>query len=235
MGYDVDSVKGQAVLKTDRMNDALRTTKSVAGEAFTGLLTDLRRGTDLATSLSNLIGRIADRFIGGAVDSVISAAFAGEGKGGGGWVSSVLASIKSSVGYADGGYTGPGGRYDVAGFVHRGEVVFSAADVARHGGGAAVDALRRSGGLRGYAEGGIVGREAFTMPRDVARNMGGITPQVVFSPNIITPPGYEARTREVPDGRGGRRQEIVIAEAVAAGIRSPQGRQALGQRQVAQR
>jgi hypothetical protein len=59
------------------------------------------------------------------------------------------------TGFSSGGYTGPGGRDDVAGLVHRGEVVWSQEDVARWGGAGNVDAMRR--GLRGYAEGGIVG------------------------------------------------------------------------------
>lgn len=49
-------------------------------------------------------------------------------------------------GFASGGYTGPGGMYEPAGVVHRGEVVFSQRDVARHGGPAAVEALRLGSG-----------------------------------------------------------------------------------------
>ncbi|RPD90519.1 hypothetical protein EGK75_01095 [Neisseria weixii] len=52
-----------------------------------------------------------------------------------------------------GGYTGAGGKYEPAGIVHRGEVVFSQRDVARHGGIEAVERLR----LKGYATGGAVG------------------------------------------------------------------------------
>lgn len=66
-------------------------------------------------------------------------------------------------GFDGGGFTGAGGRYDIAGFVHRGEVVWSQDDVKRWGGPSAVDAMRR--GARGYADGGIVGSDAFTMPR----------------------------------------------------------------------
>ncbi|OYQ90417.1 hypothetical protein B9T10_03605 [Wohlfahrtiimonas chitiniclastica] len=55
--------------------------------------------------------------------------------------------------YANGGYTGAGGKYQPAGIVHKGEVVFSQRDVARFGGVAAVERMR----LRGYANGGIVG------------------------------------------------------------------------------
>lgn len=42
-----------------------------------------------------------------------------------------------------GGYTGPGGKFDEAGVVHKGEVVFSQMDVARFGGWQNVEALRR--------------------------------------------------------------------------------------------
>lgn len=61
-------------------------------------------------------------------------------------------------GFDRGGYTGPGAVNQVAGVAHKGEVVFSQRDVARHGGPAAVDALRR--GLPGYANGGVVGSGA---------------------------------------------------------------------------
>ena len=49
------------------------------------------------------------------------------------------------AGFADGGYTGAGGRFEPAGVVHKGEVVFSQADVARHGGPGAVEAMRLGG------------------------------------------------------------------------------------------
>ena len=63
-----------------------------------------------------------------------------------------------SKGFAGGGYTGPGGRLEPAGVVHRGEVVWSQLDVARAGGVAVVEAMRR--GLRGYDMGGIVAPRA---------------------------------------------------------------------------
>lgn len=54
--------------------------------------------------------------------------------------------------FSEGGFTGPGGKYQPAGIVHKGEVVWSQADVARAGGVGAVEALRN-----GYANGGAVG------------------------------------------------------------------------------
>ena len=62
-------------------------------------------------------------------------------------------------GFATGGYTGRGGKYDPAGVVHKGEVVFSQEDVAAHGGVEAVERIRttRHRRLPGYAMGGAVG------------------------------------------------------------------------------
>ncbi|MFJ4454379.1 phage tail length tape measure family protein [Pseudomonas sp. NPDC089392] len=48
----------------------------------------------------------------------------------------------NGVGFSTGGYTGPGGVNDPAGIVHKGEVVWSQADIRRFGGVAAVEGLR---------------------------------------------------------------------------------------------
>ncbi len=67
-------------------------------------------------------------------------------------------------GKADGGYTGDGAKHDPRGIVHAGEVVWSQADIARAGGVGIVEAMRL--GLRGYANGGVVGA-----PRAAAMGM----------------------------------------------------------------
>ncbi|MFN3704328.1 phage tail length tape measure family protein [Thermomonas sp.] len=58
-------------------------------------------------------------------------------------------------GYADGGYTGPGGKYQPAGIVHKGEGVLSQEDMRALGGPAGFYALRHAI-HNGYAEGGLV-------------------------------------------------------------------------------
>lgn len=63
------------------------------------------------------------------------------------------AAISSISGFSGGGYTGSGGKYDPAGIVHKGEVVFSQEDIKRWGGVGNVEKLRKSGG---YSDGGIV-------------------------------------------------------------------------------
>ncbi len=70
-------------------------------------------------------------------------------------------------GFANGGYTGAGGKYDPAGIVHKGEVVFSQADVARWGGVGNVEALRTG---KGFADGGVVGTKVLDMVNNKALN-----------------------------------------------------------------
>lgn len=77
--------------------------------------------------------------------------------------------VPTIPGFADGGYTGAGGKYQPAGIVHAGEVVWSQDDVAAWGGPQAVDSMRRARSAAlgftgdayqlgpGYAGGGIVG------------------------------------------------------------------------------
>ncbi|NKJ34107.1 hypothetical protein [Rhizobium sp. SG570] len=68
------------------------------------------------------------------------------------------------AGFDSGGYTGPGGKYEPAGTVHRGEVVWSQDDIARWGGVDNVERMRvgrpeyRGMPRYGYADGGVAGR-----------------------------------------------------------------------------
>ncbi|MGH2342562.1 phage tail length tape measure family protein [Segnochrobactraceae bacterium EtOH-i3] len=145
-----------------------------------GLQVDQTIGS-LNTSLSSLtsgVGSIVDQFVpgfGGILSTLLnsmSSASAGSG-GGGGLFGTIFGGLGKLFGgggggaagsmmgtiYDTGGYTGPGGVHEPAGVVHKGEVVWSQADVSRAGGWQTVDAMRR--GAAGYASGGAVG----TMPR----------------------------------------------------------------------
>ncbi|WP_311748573.1 phage tail tape measure protein [Proteus columbae] len=87
----------------------------------------------------------------------------------------------SFLGFAEGGYTGGGGKYDPAGVVHKGEFVFTKEATQRLG----VDNLYRlmDAGKRGYASGGHVGSSApmsVTQPTAfIARN-----PQIAGGGNV---------------------------------------------------
>jgi hypothetical protein len=111
--------------------------------------------------------------------------------------------------YDDGGYTGPGGKFQAAGVVHRGEVVFSQADVARHGGPAAVDAIRL--GRRGYADGGIVDGRA-----GPANSNQPVNVQV----NVHNSSGASVDIRR-KDTAQGVAIDVMIDDAVASKINTP--------------
>lgn len=98
---------------------------------------------------------LATSFLGGAkggIGSFFSTAFSAVT----GTPSTASYAIPSGgYGWAEGGYTGPGGVNEPAGIVHKGEVVWSQSDVAKAGGVGVVEGMRQ--GLRGYADGGLVG------------------------------------------------------------------------------
>lgn len=119
-----------------------------AGASLSDAFKDaILNGEKLINVIDKLLKSLASR----GIDSIFDTLFA---KGGAG--SNFLSSIAGAVtgkGYADGGYTGPGGKHTPAGIVHRGEYVMDAASVRRLG-RRNLDALRRG---RGYAAGGYVG------------------------------------------------------------------------------
>ncbi|MFE1601635.1 phage tail length tape measure family protein [Methylobacterium sp. ID0610] len=218
-GLGLDSAEAEAM----RLNDRLSETKSLAKEAFSGFTSDVMRGTSALTALTNVMQRFVDRALNSFIDKGISAMFgsgsgssaeAGTGMGG------FFSSIGKALGFADGGFTGPGGRYDVAGFAHRGEVIWSQDDVRRWGGPSVVEALRTS---RGYADGGIVGRELFPVPRFAAASNapGSAMPAI----NFITPPGMALEADGPPQRRadGSYDQALRTVERGVAG-RAQNGR-----------
>lgn len=121
------------------------------------------------------------------------------GFGGGGAYTGTLSSLFSgSWGFSSGGYTGDGGVLEPAGVVHKGEVVWSQADIARAGGLGVVEAMRR--GLRGFAEGGVVGQSAPPIAGG-----GSINVRV-----INAPPGTSATA--TPNGQGGFDIDVLLGQ-----------------------
>lgn len=80
----------------------------------------------------------------------------------------------SALGYATGGYTGDGGKYEPAGVVHKGEFVMTKEATSRIG----VANLYRM--MRGYATGGLVGGSGPSM----AGGSGGNSIQVSTTVNV---------------------------------------------------
>ena len=121
----------------------------------------------------------------------------------------LLAGIGKIFGFADGGYTGHGGKYEPAGVVHKGEGVLSQDDVRAMGGPSAFESLRRSL-RRGYASGGYVG--APPAPAAVGQLQPAVGVQVQIHNH--TPAHVEQRSRTGADGQ--EIIEVFIKQAVSA-------------------
>lgn len=118
-----------------------------------------------------------------------------------GYASVGMIAATAVAGFSDGGYTGPGGKFEPKGVVHGGEVVIRKEVVDQPGMKDYLIGLNRSG-KPGYASGGFVGSPgispAFTAPAVTAGTGGGATPQIHLHINgdgsggsVNSPEGYE--------------------------------------------
>ncbi|QGA51066.1 phage tail tape measure protein [Pseudomonas brassicacearum] len=173
---DEDEARGDWTMgASSAFQNYLDQAKDVAGQAkaaFTSLydgLTDAAVdwafGADesfgeVATSFAKMIAKMAlesaasgvfSSIAGSALGTAIGSAFGG----GSAPVSagSTAAGYSAQYGFDDGGYTGPGGKYEPAGIVHGGEVVIRKEVVDRPGMKEYLVNLNK----RGYADGGYVG------------------------------------------------------------------------------
>lgn len=109
--------------------------------------------------------------------------------------------------FSEGGYTGAGGKYEPAGIVHRGEVVWSQEDVARAGGVGTVEAMRQ--GVKGYAFGGVVGNNNLPRPPAANDNNSNVTVHVTIASD------GSSKTEASPSITGKQ-----FGEAIAAAVQS---------------
>ena len=125
----------------------------------------------------------------------------------------------SALSFDKGGYTGPGGKHQPAGVVHRGEVVFSQSDVARNGGVAAVEAMRL--GMRGYADGGYVWpkERSPSSAVDGLNSSGGTNIQIINE----TGAAISKDVQEEPDGRGGKTLRLTLADTTGDALATKGG------------
>lgn len=107
--------------------------------------------------------------------------------------------------FADGGYTGDGGKYEAAGIVHRGEFVMSKEATSRIG----VGTLSRM--LKGYADGGYVGS---TMPSGY--NGGNVNINIK---NEAGGDGYQA-TATTRKNENGLDIDIMVRKALTTDLRN---------------
>ncbi|MGY6273456.1 phage tail length tape measure family protein [Achromobacter denitrificans] len=148
----------------DTLEDVLSGNFDNIGSKFADMIVKMAANAaaaNLAEALFGDFGRSGQ--IGGLIGNAFAGIFGGSsGSGPAPTAAQVGAAGDGLMFFADGGYTGAGGKYDPAGIVHAGEYVIPADATRRLG----VGFLDR---LKGYADGGYVG--AASMPV----NAGGST------------------------------------------------------------
>ncbi len=178
--------QSEALRKAQEEQQKLNEWNNVARDATRGFIDDLIHGESAADAFAGALSRIADALLDDVLNSIFKVNNAAGG--GGGFLSGLFSLFGGGASryaglsgglFADGGFTGPGGKYRPAGIVHKGEVVWSQADVARAGGVGAVEALRK-----GYANGGPVGISVPSVPS--LRSIGGASqaPVINYAPVI---------------------------------------------------
>ena len=105
---------------------------------------DGAKAADILTSSLKKIGNAL-------LDDVLSSIFKVGNAGGGGGILSSIFNFFGGKGFSAGGYTGPGGKNDPAGVVHRDEFVFDSDTVRMAGGPSALESLRQNIKGRGGA------------------------------------------------------------------------------------
>jgi lambda family phage tail tape measure protein len=152
-------------------NNAYGNVQQIASEALNGLTNQLANFIatgkanfkDFSTAIIKMIIQMITKMV---VFNALSGLMGGQT-----WTMGSL--LKNIGGFAGGGYTGDGGKYEPAGIVHKGEFVMTKEATQRIG----VGNLYRM--MRGYANGGVVGGSGYTGGGTVTGgapqfNIGGI-------------------------------------------------------------
>ncbi|EJF91686.1 tape measure protein [Bartonella tamiae] len=165
-------------------------------------------GKSATEALGDAVLRLGQRLLDAGLDSIFDTIFqSAGGRKGGGFLSGIL-------GFDKGGYTGDGGKYQPAGIVHKGEVVWSQSDVKKWGGARAVDAMRR-----GYAHGGIAGMPSrMAIPNipspSFLRTMSQDT-QRAIKVDVTPSPYFDVKVSEISDQRIRSAAPTIINQSVS--------------------
>lgn len=196
-GNDVPTALASSEAAALRLNEALRGLSGSIETSLTSGLADIATGAKSVSSGFADMGRVVIRALEemiikiAVVQPLMRALSGGLGFSDGGAVSAPLSAMVGEYAvpkFDVGGFTGPGGKYEPAGIVHRGEVVFSQEDVRRHGGVANVEALRLAR-LPSFADGGAVA--------DASKSIGGVINAPTIAPAIsVTVQGNPGSSNE---------------------------------------
>ncbi|MBZ9980396.1 hypothetical protein LB521_04445 [Mesorhizobium sp. BR-1-1-8] len=207
----IDDVSNAYAKQAEELRKA-QEAQDLQRDVLKGALGDLRSALDdgkitwrdLGDVALSALDKIIDKIENDLIDAIDEANSAG-GRGGGGVLGSLLSLLGFGGGssqpaivggdpwagmrFDTGGFTGPGGKNQPAGIVHKGEYVFDQDAVKRIGVGN-LAMLQR-----GYANGGLVG--APSLPRIQAPANQNGAPSITFAPTINMPNAQRGAGEEV--------------------------------------
>ncbi|MRG66476.1 hypothetical protein GH789_14465 [Rhizobium pusense] len=131
----------QLAEKQDEIRQRAEEAMATAKDVTRGIIDGFVEGASAADILADSLKKTGNALIDDVLNSIFKVNNAAGGGGGllGGLLglfgggASRYAGLSGGL-FSEGGFTGPGGKYQPAGIVHKGEVVLSQADVARAGG-----------------------------------------------------------------------------------------------------
>lgn len=193
-----------ATANYDAARESLNKLNSASSQLGSALSTAFADAVVEGKSLNDVMSSLLKTLEKAAINSVFASFFNPTAAGG---LSPFASIIKGGFGFADGGYTGPGGRNEAAGVVHRGEYVINADATSKNR-----DLLEAiNAGKPGFADGGYVGAN-FT-PVSPGSGLAGKT-----SITVIDNVGTKVQHSESVDGRGNRSLQLTLDDAVAASM-----------------
>lgn len=161
----VDASAAQAAESQQKLSREVSDWRDFSKDATKGFIDDLRAGKSAGEALSGVLDKLISKLEDMALDSIFGTGKSGGllgslfgglfGGGGGGQFAAARSGSLLPGLFADGGYTGDGGKHEPAGIVHRGEFVMSKEATRRIGTGNLT--AMHDAALRGYADGGLVG------------------------------------------------------------------------------
>jgi tape measure domain-containing protein len=200
-----------AKMRVEDLKTAFEGTRDAAkffGQEITDGLVDMVVEGKSATEVIQSLGKAM-------LKAALQGALMGSGPFGKIFGGGIFGSIFGGLGFADGGYTGRGGKYEPAGIVHRGEYVMSKAATNRIGVGN-LESLHR-GALKGFAAGGYVGDAPAIRRPDVASANAAPTQTVnINAPVTVNASGGTVEQNEDLAKRMSRELELTMRSVVSA-------------------
>lgn len=131
----------------------------------------------------------------------------------------LIAAFALIGGFSEGGYTGSGGKYEAAGVVHKGEVVWSQADIRRAGGVSTVEAMRKGtlAGQEPLRMGVPVGASNSARIDNTLSNVKSPTGAGNTTVNLIEDASRAGQTEEREDDQGQKMIDIFVADLLGDG------------------